>query len=450
MTNNSAKRPSRNSLFRKDKKPLMLENPHDSKKKLLIIAHNHPDFFPGGGEIFAYRMFEELKNSTFYQPIFLAATGSISRTNHAGTPFLNHKGQVDEYLFWSDSFDYFKQSQRQPTFLFRDFAQFLSEHQPDIVHLHHTLRIGVEALSVIKRTLPNARIIYTLHDFIPICHNNGQMVRTGSLALCEKASPDACNKCFPEIAPTLFKARELFLKAHFDLVDIFVSPSVFLAERYVRWGIDSNKICVIENGIPELPIPLKTNSVQKRETYNHFGFFGQISPYKGTMLILEAAKILLNQGIEDFQISIYGNVELQTPEFQSEFAASLKECASNVQFLGKYCSTKIGDYMNEVDWVVMPSIWWENSPLVIAEAKYYRKPILCSNIGGMAEKVQHEVEGLHFEVGNSNSLANAMIRAIKEKGLWQKLQAKINPPTTINECLQSYIYCYENINNNIN
>jgi glycosyltransferase involved in cell wall biosynthesis len=441
MASNSANVNNISSIFRTSKKNARQTN-HSDKKKILIIAHNHPDFFPGGGEIFAYRSFEELKKNEQYQVMFLAATGNVSRSNHAGTPFLSHMGRTDEFLFHGDAFDYFKQSQRELTYLFRDFARFLSEHQPDIVHLHHTLRFGVEALSIIKKTLPKARIIYTLHDFIPICHNNGQMVRTNSLSLCEQASSDACNKCFPEIAPTLFKARELFIKAHFDLVDVFVSPSEFLARRFVKWGIAPHKIQIIENGIPELP-PINKNNA-KRDAHNHFGFFGQISPYKGTMLILEAAKILLDQGINDFQVSIHGNIELQTKEFQSEFAAKLKKCAPNVQFLGKYKSTQINEYMQNIDFVVMPSVWWENSPLVITEAKYYKKPIICSNIGGMAEKVQNEVEGLHFEVGDSHSLASVMLRAIKDKNLFPKLQAKIKTPLSIEQCMNQYINLYEN------
>ena len=56
--------------------------------------------------------------------------------------------------------------------------------------------------------------------------------------------------------------------------------------------------------------------------------------------------------------------------------------------------------MAEIDWVVVPSIWWENSPLVIQEAFLHGRPVICSDIGGMAEKVRHGVDGLHFRVGD--------------------------------------------------
>ena len=60
--------------------------------------------------------------------------------------------------------------------------------------------------------------------------------------------------------------------------------------------------------------------------------------------------------------------------------------------------------MAEIDWVVVPSIWWENSPLVIQEAFLHGRPVICSDIGGMAEKVEHEVNGLHFRVGDHAAL----------------------------------------------
>ena len=54
--------------------------------------------------------------------------------------------------------------------------------------------------------------------------------------------------------------------------------------------------------------------------------------------------------------------------------------------------------MAEVDWVVVPSIWWENAPLVIQEAFRHRRPVICGDIGGMAEMVRDGVDGLHAPV----------------------------------------------------
>ena len=99
-----------------------------------------------------------------------------------------------------------------------------------------------------------------------------------------------------------------------------------------------------------------------------------------------------------------------------------------MRWVGSYEQTELAQRMDKVDWVVVPSIWWENSPMVIQEAFANGKPVICAGIGGMAEKVRDGVDGLHFEVRNPFDLAETMIRAAVEPGLWQKLKANIREP----------------------
>ncbi len=412
------------------------------KKKVLIIAHNHPELFPGGAEICAYRLFLELKKSKEYTPVFLAATGRESREAHVGTPFMSLEGRADEFLFWGDNFDYFNQSQREASFLHRDLARFLSEQRPDIIHLHHTLRIGVDALQIIRNIVPKAMIIYTLHDFIPMCHRDGQMITSKNNNLCDSASSSKCHQCFPSIPSANFKLRESFIKTHFNLVDKFVSPSHLLADRFIDWGIPKEKMYVIENGV-EIAAPAPYRPQIKHGRRDKFAFFGQISPYKGTLLLVEAAQILQAQDEKEFKIDIYGNVALQTDEFKEKFQLRLKEASHNVSYHGIYEAKDIAQLIKNVDWVVVPSIWWENSPLVIQEAFQHRRPVICSNIGGMAEKVENEVTGLHFRMGDAQSLAETMQRAMNEKGLWERLTTSIPLPFRISDCMNSYSILYE-------
>ena len=180
-------------------------------KKALIIAHNHPNFFPGGAEIFAYDLFKAIRTYTSYKPFFLAAADPSSREVHTGTPFQMLVDAEDEALFWGGSFDYFYQSQQILNFLYLDFKHFLQQLEPDVIHFHHTIRFGVEAIQVARQTLPNVKIVFTIHEFILICHRDGQMVRKDNEELCKFASPNRCYRCFPEYSPQQFKMREEFL-----------------------------------------------------------------------------------------------------------------------------------------------------------------------------------------------------------------------------------------------
>ena len=83
---------------------------------------------------------------------------------------------------------------------------------------------------------------------------------------------------------------------------------------------------------------------------------------------------------------------------------------------GKYAHDDLPRLMAEVDWVVVPSRWWENSPLVIQEAFLHQRPVICSDIGGMAEKVADGVDGLHFRAGDPRSLARVLERADHHAG----------------------------------
>jgi glycosyltransferase involved in cell wall biosynthesis len=79
--------------------------------------------------------------------------------------------------------------------------------------------------------------------------------------------------------------------------------------------------------------------------------------------------------------------------------------------------------MARTDWVVVPSVWWENAPLVIQEAFRHRRPVICSGIGGMAEAVRDGVDGLHARPGDAADLARVLRRAMETPGLWDHLAA---------------------------
>ena len=93
-------------------------------------------------------------------------------------------------------------------------------------------------------------------------------------------------------------------------------------------------------------------------------------------------------------------------------------------FAGRYNYAELASLMSNVDWIVVPSIWWENSPLVIQEAFHFGRPVICSDIGGMAEKVDDGVNGLHFRAGDPTSLARTIKRAAEEPQLWERLRER--------------------------
>lgn len=411
-------------------------------KKVLIVSHNHPNFFPGGAEIVAYDLFKSIRETTHYQPFFLAGASAASRKIHTGTPFQMVVNAPDEMIFWGDAFDYFYQSQKILSFMYVDFKEFLQQFQPDVIHFHHTIRIGLEAIQVARQTLPNVKIVYTIHEFILICQHNGQMVRRPNYELCEYASPNRCHKCFPEFSPQQFKMREAFIKSHLEHVDQFISPSHFLAKRFIEWGIPEEKMVVLENGRC-LSEPAPPRPVFREEKRNVFGYFGQIHSFKGVNLIFEAVENLIDNNFTDFKVELFGNIPAGFEKFEKEFYEFLDKYKANVTYHGRYKQEEMAELIKMVDWIIVPSIWWENSPLVIQEVFMHKRPIICSNIGGMAEKVENNLTGLHFRTKNYISLADSIRQASSNPGLWDKLSQNIGKRLSIEESAKQHIGLYD-------
>jgi glycosyltransferase involved in cell wall biosynthesis len=405
--------------------------------RVLVVSHGHPAYSIGGGELAAYNLFRGFDAEAGVEAQFLARVGP-PLMSHADTPFMSLRQNARETLFFTNDYDHFRLSNRDISGLERHFAAFLAALKPDVVHFHHFLGLGLECLRVVRRVCPGARVVATLHEFLAICHNHGQMIRTGKATLCHRATPADCAMCFPEIEPARFFKREMFIKSHFDLVDVFVSPSRFLSERFVEWGLPRERMRVIENGLdvteiaPARAVAKAARGAAAGGRRGRFAYFGQLNPFKGIDVLLDAVgRVPAAQWGDDAGLIVFGgNLEHQPPAFRERFQRLLTQAEGRVRFYGSYRPHELATLMGEVDWVVVPSVWWENSPLVIQEAFAHGRPVICSDIGGMAEKVRDGTDGLHFRAGSAESLADKLIMALGTPGLWDRLRAGAPKPLT--------------------
>ncbi|MCG5487591.1 MAG: glycosyltransferase family 4 protein, partial [Sinorhizobium meliloti] len=329
----------------------------------------------------------------------------------------------------------------------RDLLRFVGDLSPHVVHFHHLIGLGMEALYALREALPEAVIVVTFHEYLSLCHNHGQMVKRPSAQLCNSSSPISCHGCFPDIPVSRFLRREEFLRGMLGLADAFISPSMFVANRYVEWGIDAEKLSVIDNGIVmgeaapvrDLPVP----SARR----NRFAYFGQMTPFKGIDVLVDAVSRVPEEiWGEDSCLMIFGgNLERQPAEFQERLKKLIDDAGRRVRFYGAYQNADMPRLMRSVDWVVLPSIWWENSPVVIQEALHHRRPIICSDIGGMAEKVQDARDGLHFRAGSAQDLADRLSEVLGNPEAWDRLHATLRPPTGHAESARAHADLYRRL-----
>ena len=113
-----------------------------------------------------------------------------------------------------------------------------------------------------------------------------------------------------------------------------------------------------------------------------------------------------------------------------------------VWFNGSYDTRELRGRMARIDWCIVPSLWWEAFALVISEAWMFGKPVICSNVGAMADRVTDEADGLHFEMGDAAALARAMKRAATEPGLWQRLVGALPTPPSRSEMVDGFRAIY--------
>jgi len=415
--------------------------------KILIISLYHPELVRGGAQQIAYELFQGLQNTPGMEPVLLA---SVDQTSPAlfksGARITGFDGRPNEFLFLSREYDY-AWEKTSNVLLLESFQEFLTLINPDVVHFHHFMTYGIDYLTLTRRVLPRAKIVFTAHEFITICAANGHMVRRTDQSLCTRASAVRCHQCLPERPPEHYFMREMWMKTHLAVVDAFTTPSRFMIKQFVTWGLPREKFHHVTNG-QEMRRG-RASTLPRRERRNRFGFFGQLIDAKGIHVILGAVALLRAEGFTDFVVELNGdNIQFATPKRRAEIETFLAEEAAlpaaerNVIFNGSYHHDQLESRMSRIDWCVVPSIWWEIFCLVISEAWSFGRPVIASNVGGPAERVRHEVDGLLFELGDARALAETMLRACTEDGLWERLAGGINPPPTREVMVEGYLGVY--------
>ena len=403
--------------------------------RVLMVAHSHPMVTRGGAEIAAHRLFEALGGLAGWQTWFLGCQRDGMR-EHTGSVFVQPWGGR-EYLYAPEEFDWLRFANRDPRFP-GAFRELLAELRPDVVHFHHFARLGVECFQHVRRELPGAAIVLTLHEYLALCHHYGQMVTKGDDRLCERDDFGRCHDCFPDIDPTDFFLRKTYIERFLAEVDRFVCPSGFLAGRFAAWGLPRERIVMLENLIaePQAP-PAKTPPGPLR-----IGFFGQMSRLKGIDVLFDAASLLLKRGVDDVLIDVYGDYRNQPFEFQEAVKRRIADAGPNVRFHGPYEPAQVEALMRQVAATVVPSIWWENSPMVIQEAFRNRRPVICSDIGGMAEKVRDGADGWHFRAGDAVSLAARLSELAASPERVAQMAATVRQPPKPAETVAAHVALY--------
>jgi glycosyltransferase involved in cell wall biosynthesis len=421
------------------------------------ILHAIHDFLPrhhAGSEIYAFDLCRAL--TAAHDVTVLCAEydparqhGHVSWRVYQGLPVVEI---VNNWVCAS-----FEETYRPPLIGER-IADVLRAVQPDVVHMHSLMNLSVDLPAIARaRGVP---VVATLHDYSLVCPSGGQRIHRAEHHLCQVIDTARCARCFPESplyaqisfgrlaaltrAPGLMRraalatARRLpglagrlsraarratpftvtrrdvddrlaAARGVFEDVDLFVSPSRALAEEFRQLGVPASRLRVSAHGFVPLP---RTPAAGDRHARGplRIGYVGTLVWHKGVHVLLDAIRALPGT---DYQVLIFGD-----PDVFREYTADLRARAAGlpVTFMGAFDRAQVADVYAQIDVLVVPSLWPENSPLVIQEARMAGVPIVAARMGGIAEFIEDGRTGLLYDA-SAAALETALRRLLADRGL---------------------------------
>lgn len=338
----------------------------------------------------------------------------------------------------------------------------LQAFRPDCVHVQHLQNLSIGLLGEARRH--GAASVFTLHDYWLSCPRDGLRMQE-DLTISTVVDHDACARCLrqsPYLVPLVQRglshaarkagfagllhrihdmapgaseaalrllrrlspargrglAREMDrraarLRQAVNAVDVVLAPTQFARERALEFGVEAGRLRVLRLGaVSDTPRPRPAGPRRR------VGFVGTLAPHKGVHVLLEAFR-----GVESHEASLdlHGSVSVQPA-----YVERLRRAADGdprIRFHGAFGEGEQGRVLASLDALVVPSIWWENSPLVALEALAAGVPVVASAIGGIPELVEEGRSGLLVAPGHPQALRAALGDVVGGRRLADELPA---------------------------
>lgn len=269
----------------------------------------------------------------------------------------------------------------------------LIKENVDIVHINNFKGLSLSCFKAGKDL--DIPVVYESHDFSLICPR-ANLIR-GNNTLCQNRNL-LCNQ-YVNVQRKLLN----------DNVDLLISPSQFMIDKFKDNAFFENTDCV------KIPLGVEYSLNKSNKTYDNidFTFIGTLGKHKGVDTLIEAFKCIENENI---RLHIVGK------GYDEEEFRELAKDDSRIIFHGFVDNSEIMEYYAMTNVLIIPSICYDNSPLVVYESFSTGTPVIGSCIGGIPELIDEEDNGLLFEAGNPSSLKEKLVKVINDKELLKKLE----------------------------
>jgi len=287
---------------------------------------------------------------------------------------------------------YSRQSRKQ-------IGNLIGETKPNIAHLH-TIHHHISPSILYELKKYQIPIVWTIHDYALICPvtlflSNGKICES---CLGKRFFMAIVKKCkYGSLAASVVASIETYVHHAMKIlkmVDVLIAPSLFMKNKLIQHGVEENKITHIPHCIDtDLFVP-------HFKSGDYIVFLGRLSKEKGVDTLLRAMK-----RISTLKLLVIGNGPSEKELKEEAHANNL----ANIIFTGYKQRHDIITLVRNAAFVVFPSECYENLPMSIMEAFALGKPVIASRIGAMSEMVDDGVNGILFEMGDPNDLAEKII-----------------------------------------
>jgi glycosyltransferase involved in cell wall biosynthesis len=446
--------------------------------KILLTVHQFLPQYSSGTEVLTFETAKELQRLGHEVLIF---------TGFPASKPLNEEARFDSYKYQDLHVERFlhahvplggqtntTEAEYKSLFFASYFRSFLAKTRPDIVHFFHLSRLSASAVEVCHEL--NIPMVLTPTDFWFVCPTVQLRLPDNSMCSGPRWGGANCLRHITELnqpegikakirkMPNWLLALGMTAIKHGMASDKWYAPHVkALSQRHVYTITQINRIervlvptrlmerVLIKNGLDAgkaryAPFGLNLEYLQFSPRQNsgnplRLGFIGTLYEHKGVHVLIEAVTSL-DRSVQ-VELKIYGS-ENEFPDY----VARLKQLAGSderISFCGTFPNYEIGQVFSSIDALVVPSMWYENTPLVIYSAQAAGCPVIVSDLEGMTEVIHHEDNGLAFQAGNAAALAQTILRLYKDRSLLETMSRRARKPRSTQDYAQQINSAYQEI-----
>lgn len=420
---------------------------HVNHLNILYAVHHFPPKFNGGAEWRTHRTASAMQKKGYRVHVVCIEEITFGKSNKVEVKD-SYFGDLHVFRLFlqlavrPDRLGYHYQNQPLGEVL----SDLLEKTQTNLFHLFGGYLLNMNALRSAREK--GVEAIVSLTDFWYFCPRI-QMINSSGYVCTFPIEDWRCARCLGEekrrfrwlgrFLPKTMKyywqskkksRRDLhnrmgILIGELNQTKAIVSPSHFVRDAYIQLGVEPERLVYSRQGVDLSNFPVEP-AIKKWTGILRIGYIGQITQIKGVHILVDAVNKLRNEPI---QLNLYGDLS-KNKKYVMKLQALVKG-NPKITFAGLLDRQELPKVLENLDALVVPSLWYENSPNVIQEAFAMKTPVIASNMGGMAELIKNRENGLLFEAGDCDDLAEKFKELLREPALIEQMQKGIEPVKSV-------------------